>query len=299
MDALEELSIAKGDTSRGLPGDAIGLRIWYLRIWMVAGCVLGSGLVFGVKSGVRTQDKEKDLVARDYLLMLIFPAVVAGVVIWGFQGFEAALLQTLVGVDWPSKDTNLVDDLITIDSATKTFADNVGRVLPISLFAGDKLPSAKYTTPDGKEIDNSYYPEADVSKRPWDAWPDEHENARKNGRIQSGAPTYQLKQLFDSASVLAAILAMAFVNVDSGDAKNVNKDNAKAIFKDWNLDFRTDDEWNFLMSDKVGDIGVIPAATQWLKDISATPKAVSRLDVQLQMTQTFGLASDAYDKRPS
>jgi hypothetical protein len=297
MDALEELFIAKGDTSRGLQGDAIGLRIWYLRVWMLAGCVLSSALVLGVKAAVRTEDKEKDLVARDYLLMLIFPAVVVGVVVWGFQGFEGALLQTLVGVDWPSTDTNLVDDLLKIDPKTNTFSDGLGKVMPISLFAGDKLQTGKYTTPDGKEIESGYFPEADVSKLAWDAWSDAHENARKNGRMQgAGVPSYQLKQLFDSASVLAAVLAMAFVNVDSGDAKNVNKDTAKAIFKDWNLDFRTDDEWNFLMSEKVGDIGVIPAATQWLADLG-TKENVSRLDVQLQMTQAFGLAPDAYDKR--
>jgi hypothetical protein len=260
----------------------------------VGAFALGSLLVFGVKSTQRTNPGETDLVARDYLLMLIFPAIMIFVIVWVMQGFEGALLQSLVGIDWPDTDTSQVNDLLLLDEKTKTFATGAGKVMGISLFAKDKLNNANDTLPDGNQTDNSYYPEDQGTATEWDDRFDADDKARKDGRIQSGAPTYQLKDLFDSAAAFGGILAMALVNFDTADEKIVKKADARKIFQDWNLDFRAEDEWKTLMGLKATDVAVIPAAQQWLKDLPAQP-AKSR-DGLKQLAQAFGLPASSIDR---
>ncbi len=295
MDGFEELYVAKGDNPTGLQGDKIGLRIWYLRIWMVAAFLLSSLLVFALKSDKRAV--EQDLVARDYLVMLVFPAILIAVLVWGLQGFEGALLQSLVGVDWPDTDTGPVDSLLVIDGSPKdgksnTFKDGAGTPQKVALFAEKNLTSAKDISPDGTLIDNYYYPEA-PDKTAWNDRPDADEKARKDGRIQdSSAGTYRLKELFDSASVFAGILGMALANFDAADDVKVKKADAHKIFADWNLDFRTDVEWKGLMGADKGALGIIPAAQQWVSELTANPAAPSKLDLT-QLTAIFGLPAAA------
>jgi hypothetical protein len=258
MDGFEELYVAYGDEEKGLQGDQIGLRIWYLRIWMVASYILACLMVLGIKSG-DTRSADQKLVVRDFLLMLIFPLMMVLVVAVGKSGFEGALLKSLTGVDWPSGETDLVNSLLPVAEVdgVKSLIDGTGQSQPVALFAKSNLTA---------EGDNFFYPEAPAGTK----WADRtaaDEKARKDAHKASDQP-YTLKKLLDRAKILTGLLSMALVNFDQAEAKNKVQARAK-VFKDWNLDYRAEDEWNDLMETTGGTVGLLQAAEQWVSDLKA------------------------------
>jgi hypothetical protein len=269
FDGLEELLIARGNRSTGLQGDAIGLRIWYLRLWTTGAFILGSALAFGVKAGSPRNNPDTQPSWKDYLLALVFPLVLIGTIVWWKSGFEAGMLQALTGVEWPSTSTDLVDDLLLVDQKdkVKSIRAGTGTPLPVALFEAAKLKTGDDTDADGKAVPNSsFFPEGEASTE-WDARPAADEKARKDAHKASDK-TYQLKQLFDRAAIFSGLLSMALVNYDQADAGK--KDVTSAIFKDWNLNYRTDDEWNDLMETSGSKPGLLPAAEQWVADLKAS-----------------------------
>lgn len=277
FDGLEELLIAGGNPSIGLQGDAIGKRIWYLRLWLTGSFVLGSALAFGVKAGEPRDNADnnpkgwpfaKDPTPRDYLLGMVFPLVVIGVIVWWKSGFEGAMVKALTGVEWPSTSTDLVDDLLLIDEKdkVKSLRSDTGTPLAVALFDDAKLTAGTDTKADGTEFANRYFPESspDVT---WDDRASTTESARKDGHKASDKQ-YQLKKLFDRAAIFSGILSMALVNYDQADA--TRKEVTSAVFKDWNLNYRTETEWNDLMETNGGKPGLLQAAEQWMSDLKAS-----------------------------
>lgn len=287
-DGLEELLIAAGKRSTGLQGDAIGLRIWYLRLWTTGAYILGSVLAFGVKSGKPRDNPENNPTAwpypgdptwEDYLLGMVFPLVMIGAIVWWKSGFEGALLQSLTGIAWPSTKTDLVDDLVLVDQANNVNSIRAGAGAPraVALFPTSTLKPGDDSDADGKTVANTYFPEADPNTA-WDDRPDADEKVRREA-FKSSAQKYALPQLFSRAAVLSSLLSMALVNYHevrdgfqgTDDDWNSNqKSKVGAIFKDWNLTYRTDDEWNDLMETSNGKPGLLAAAEQWLSGLKGS-----------------------------
>ena len=294
FDGLEELLIARGNSSIGLQGDAIGKRIWYLRLWLTGSFILSSALAFGVKAGESRANPDvnpkgfpfaKDPTPRDYLLGMVFPLVVIGAIVWWKSGFEAGMLKALTGVEWPSTDTDLVDDLLLIDTKdnVKSLRPDAGAPLPVSLFDDTRLTKGSDAKGDGSAFDNMYFPEGDPATA-WDDRPAADAKARKDASKPSDNK-YPLKKLFDRAAIFSGILSMALVNYDQADASK--KDATSAIFKDWNLNYRTDKEWNDLMETTGGTPGLVQAAEQWLTDLKASKP--SDAGVLQRLTDAFAL----------
>lgn len=284
-DGLEVLSVNHGDTSKGIEGDRLGLRIWYLKLWMTGAYALSSLLVFGHKAASGDRQNDKDLDGSDYLLGLIGPLVMIAYKVIYKGGFDRELVKEIAGVDWPTTDTDKVDaTILPIEPSSQPgrmqFSTSKAGRFPVRVF--DNKPEVM-KQPTGL---NQYYPQDEADDIPWDDIPkrDDLERSRKS---HPTTQTYQFKELLDSAAMFSGLLAMAAVNYDTASDRNL----AKQIFKDWNLNFRTDDEWADLMENRVdGTPGFVKAMSQWWSAISAStpttpdPSAVVQLEIAMGLT---------------
>ncbi len=245
-DGLEVLSVNSGNTTKGIEGDRLGLRLWYLKLWMTGAYALSSLLVFGVKAAVDDRKNDKDLKARDYLLGLIGPLIMVAYKVVYKGGFEKELVKDIARVDWPTTDTDKVDTtILPIEPSSQPgimqFSASKAAKFPVRVF--DNKPDVMKPVISGSS--NLYYPQDEAEDIPWDDIPtrDDLERSRKS---HPTTETYQLKELLDGAAMFSGLLAMAAVNYDTATDRNL----AKQIFKDWNLNFRTDDEWADLMENR-------------------------------------------------
>jgi hypothetical protein len=258
FDAFEALLVNRPDPETGLQGDPVALRIFYLRLWITASFVTSSLIAFGAKAGDPRTDPKDGLDPRDYLLGWIVPLVVIAAIVWGKSGFEGALLRGSIGIDWPSTDTDLINPLLGVvqKGDGKVLAE--GTPQSVALFT--TLTDADEIRPDGAALKNSYFPEAPQATGFADL-PTADNKARKDAHTPS-ANQYQFKNLFDRAAMFAGLMSMALVNYESEDT--TDKTLATQIFKDWNLDFRTEGEWNDLMEDRADKKpGLLKAAENW------------------------------------
>jgi hypothetical protein len=283
-DATETLYFEHEDAPKGQEGDRLQRQLWFMQWWMTGAYFLSSLLVFGVKAAddPRSNDHlDKDLHGRDYLLSLIFPVLLIAYKVWYAGGFEGELLKSITGIDWPSTDTDKVKDtILPIEkdaTGRNTWSASRAQALPVRVFSDKEV--MKPTKLFGS--DNTYYPQDEAEDIPWDDIPkrDEQERARKS---KSTPQTYTLKDILEKAKFFSGILAMAAVNYDN----SIDKECAQQIFRDWNLDHRTDDEWNELMETKPdGTPGWLKAAQQWWEAISqgkdADPSAVLQMEIAL------------------
>src|SRR5262249_22682358 len=130
-----------------------------------------------------------------------------------------------------------------------------------------------------------YYPEDESKETAWEDIPKMDDQARQRNSKPSNQ-TYKLADLFDRAKLFAGLLAMAAVNYDTAPDKKMTPQ----IFKDWNLNFRTDDEWNDLMEKKSdGSPGLLNATKQWWDAISAPTPTTPPADAVKQLEIALGL----------
>jgi hypothetical protein len=297
FDALEELWLSRGTQpfhgifsakERGANGDEIGLKIWYLRLWMTSFYALSAVSVFGLKAGDKPRTSEDSLGAGYYLLSLVSTSVFIGYFIWGRSAFEREMVETFAGVDWPDTDYSLLESLVDSDIELRNprLLDGIGDTFKVALFSADQM----------KQINGKlYYPDAEDqdAQTKWDdrRAADDAVRRKRENHTESDQP-YRLKQLLDRATMFAGILSMAFVNYDMADT--AHKDDAKTIFQDWNLEFLTVDQWNDLMETrKDKKPGLLKAVEQWWSDVSAQPQKTSSDDVLAQLTAAFGMPSGA------
>jgi len=298
FDGIEALFICNPDAATGRQGDPLGLRVWYLRLWLTGSFVLSSLLAFGVKAKDPRTNPSPNPDPRDFLLGLVFPLVLIGAIVWGRSGFEGALLQAITGIDWPGNGTEEVDTFISVGEKQidgqagkrKFLQDDVGTPQSVALFKQESFEMGDETSADGTMAQYSYYPEAAAST-PFNDLSAADEKARREAHVAS-PNTYRFKQLFDGAAVFAGLLSMALVNYEeSSDSKK--KSIAASIFKDWNLSYRTESEWNELMETREDkNPGLIKAAQEWWSDLSAKPPRASSAGVVEVLGSAFGLAPE-------
>ena len=276
---------------KGIQRDRLGAHLWKAQ-YILAGCYfLSCVLGFSVKSlNSNASGREKDRGLVEYFLgLLTFTAVAAVLVIEGL--FDAFLLDKVAHVKWPKNITAYADQFLTVNTDPNVkgaFRNNGSSGFPVSLFnLGDN---------------DSSYPQDDTANFLDRTIKDDE--ARSKGSVESDKKTYKLNQLFERTKYLSGLLSMAAVNYNLVEAKE--KERARRIFRDWNLDYRAVDEWNDLMETNTAtkNPGLLEAVEEWWQSFDpatgaqaapTTPDAIQRRDANVRrLEEAFGIATPTH-----
>ena len=238
---------------RGVQRDKLGAEIWKAQYILAGLYFLSCMMAFSVKSTVSDANgREKKRTVFDFLLGLgMFTAIGAILVIDGV--LDSFLLDRIAHVRWPKTITGYADQFLTVNTDPKikgAFKNNGSKAFPVSLF---------------KLGDQDAYPQDDAA-----AWLErtvKDEEARSKASVDSDKKDYKLNQLFERAKYFSGLLAMAAVNYDLVGAPE--KERARRVFRDWNLDYRADDEWNDLMETVGQKPGLLEAVEEWWQSFNA------------------------------
>jgi hypothetical protein len=266
-DVFEAVRVTRSDTVKGVQGDQLALPLYVLKLWMALFYALGVVLALGLKSGRHDADGKRETESNvwDYMLGSVFPLVLIGWQVWGTGAFDIQLIKRVTGCDWPSPDTDLVDALLpmsTDDHGNHTFEPAKATRMPVQLFPNT---DAVFRSAG----DRKYYPQDDGAAFGERAVRD---TALRKQLSAPSTETYNLKDLFDRAADLTALLSMAAINYDQATDKDTARRATEEIFADWNLNYRSLNEWNALMAsgaDGSGQTGLLVTAQQWWDDIRA------------------------------
>ena len=278
---------------KGIQRDRLGAHLWKAQYILAGFYFLSCMLAFSIKSlhdDASGREKERKLLEYG-LGLLVFTLVPAVLVLEG--EFDAFLLDKVAHVKWPRNITGYVDQFLTINTDPNVkgaFKNNGSTGFPVSLFKlGEK---------------DSFYPQDDTALFPERTIKDEE--ARSKGSVESDKKNYKLNQLFERAKYLSGLLSMAAVNYDVVGAQE--KEKAKRIFRDWNLDYRAEDEWNDLMETDSAKIpGLLEAIEEWWQSfdpatgaqvIPATDEAKQRRKAtETRLEEALGIATPTHSGR--
>ena len=228
-------------------GDALSIDLWLIGLPVAGVFVVASLATFGLKSirgGAGT--RESGMSGWDFAIGMGFVSL--GWLILAAVGlFDDWPLRQVVGTPWPQKTTTQVDAYLPLDakSAPQTF--------PVKVFAPGDL-----VTVDGQPA----YPQDDTASIAWVDRPAHDEAIRRAKAKDSTRADYTFAELSKLASYLAGTFMMAAVNYDVGSADD--KTAAREVFRDWNLDYRTQEEWDSLIEVGPGArVGVARAVDRW------------------------------------
>jgi hypothetical protein len=268
---------------QGEEGDLLAFTLyWPVKVATLTTYLLSALLVFGLKS-LRSDASgtEGSSNAADYLIGLICPLALVGIA-FGNGLFENYVLEKLTGARWPGDGTQAVDRYLPLrtENDRQRFDGGTAAGFAVSLF--DTINEGIVTEIDGRK----YYVES-ANRSPYATRLRRDEEVRKTKQLASAENDYTITQLFDHAGRMAALLSMAALNYD-GASPQV-RSNVAEIFKGWDLDYRTVDEWDELMKASAGaDMGLLQAAKRWWDDISLArpvdPTAVERLEQGMAVT---------------
>lgn len=240
MDVVNVLALKAGDVEKGQEADRFSLEMYKLQLVVAAAYFVACPLAFSVKSsfaGTGGARREVGIQFRDFALMFPIPFMTFLVFIFGgdtLHWFDSNWIENLIGVKWPSDDTRIVDTFLTANQQGLMQNGSAGNV-SVRLFPEGNM---------GTSGDKKWFPEAAAttpfSKR-------EKENERERSDKSASFPSLGLKNLLDRAKYFSGLLAMAAARYDTAVGAD-QKAKAATVFKDWNLDFRTQQEWNDLMS---------------------------------------------------
>jgi hypothetical protein len=264
----ESFWLQPGSAEDGVEGDQVARAVFVPRL-VVFGTYLAAILVAGGTKAERTgpDGRETSVTVEDFLFGSII--LVGGIAVALRSGvLERKLLEDLVGSGWPGTATADVDRFLPADAARASGT-------PVRLFPD--TPEALPTASDGRR----YYPEDEAPATPFGDRPARDEAARKRLSQPSAVTGYTLGGLFDRAAQLSGLLAMAAVKYATAGPKL--RDHVSTIFKDWNLSYRTVQEWDELMDDK---LGLLPAVGRWSDGLRADqattdPAVLDRLEQEL------------------
>lgn len=263
LELLKTFLVDMESVENGEEGDRLGFTLfWPVKVSTLAAYFVSALLVFGVKTARKEDngDTESDASGWDFAICMIAPVAFISIT-WGTRFFEDLALEKIAGASWPDTTTDAVDRFLPLraGSGSPSFDEAGATGFAASLFASD---NQGIVTNGGRE----HYAEVS-SASPYDSLRRRNDVARKEKSRPSGKNDYKISQLFDHAAHLAGLLAMAAVNYDANPR---TRDNIKEIFKDWNLDYRTVAEWEYLMREEEGHPpGLVVAAEQWLSDLRA------------------------------
>ena len=283
-----DLSFSQNLEARGIQRDKLGAELWKAQYILAGLYFLSCMFAFGVKSSISDANgREKVRSPFDYLLGLaFFTAIGAILVIDGV--LDTFILDRVAHVKWPKILTQYADQFLTVNTDPKVkgaFKNNGSTGFAVSLF---------------KLGDKDSFPQDDAA-----AWVErtiKDEEARSKASVDSDKKDYKLNQLFERTKYFSGLLAMAAVNYDLVGAQE--KEKARRVFRDWNLDYRTDDEWNDLMETVGQKPGLLEAVEEWWKSFDPetgdqppvlTPEATTRRNAAVsRLEEAFGIATPTH-----
>ena len=235
----------------GKEGDLLNRRL-YERKLVLSGCMFASGLlVYGIKSTREEEgERETSFNGLDFLMGLVVPAGVI-ISIWVSGFFDEDIIESVVGTHWPGRSTEDVDEVLEL----RTTANGPNRLEA----RGDGKSVRLFNLPEGQ----THYPQDDTAS--YEERKEKDERKREDESNEHGL--FSLTGLFQKATQLSGILAMSAVHYD-GSSQQV-REQSGAIFKDWNLDYRTQAEWDMLMKESSGaDMGLLKAVNDWWEKLA-------------------------------
>jgi hypothetical protein len=237
LDVADVLGIKSGDRVKGKEADRFSLEMYKLQLIVAAGYFLSCILTFSVKSampGTGGAAKEVGFNGRDFGLIHIIPALTFPALMFcdSVQLFDSYWIKNLIGLKWPSNDTRIMDTFLTAAQDGALQNGSAGNV-SVRLFKQKEIVD---------EAGKKRYPEAAAST-PFVEREKQDEQARKEK--SASFVSIGLKNLLDRAKYFSGMLAMAAVRYDTAAVDQ--KEKAARVFKNWNLDFRAEEEWNELM----------------------------------------------------
>jgi len=280
-DVLDADVFGARDQSKGVEGDVLGKQLWLLQLMLWPFFFVACFVALCVKSTQKGSDgkTETSYTFWDFLISQAFAVFAACLLVFGLKEFEKRILG-VAGVRWPSLDTKAIDSYLKVadDGKLKKLQD--GSKFRVQLF-----PSAALVKPG--DVKNVAYPDDTASQ----AYPDaKASKAYPPPATNPPAPGYGLLQLFDRTKYLSGLLAMTTVKYfsDSVDDKKKTRANAEKILADWNLDFRTEDEWQALMGTVDGKkMGLLNATETWWNDLNDVTKKTGSDPAVLSVLQSF------------
>jgi hypothetical protein len=289
-DGVEVEVVTRRSEEKGKEGDELGRQLWYLQLWLAGTFAVSSLFVLLIRGADSRKNADGSIddslnFALYYLFLgSLVPLLFMVWKVWIGNDFDADLLFKLTGATWPSSDTALVSDYLVEQSGNQDtravfpmLKGDQGTEFQVHLFeANTLLPGPG---------DNKHYPQDDTTK----VWTDRLKNDELERRKQSKPfpEKYRLKGLLDRAVYFSGLLAMAAVNFDEATDKTA----VQQIFQDWNLDYRTVDEWHSLMDTPDATPGLLVAAERWWQGVQHPPAASDnaarqRLDAARQRLAT-------------
>jgi hypothetical protein len=256
LEALDMTQISRRSQEQGVEGDLPGLGIFKLQWVVTAFYFFAAALAFSIKSTRKNPDgsRETGRNAYDFLFGLSVVAVGFGLMGWWWRLFDRWLVEEVISAPWPGENMPFMSGYLGVSEDPRELYEGI-IASPVRLFPQDKIQ-----TIDDKEA----YPQNDDETIPWSERSDQDEKARKDNSIITEGD-YFLKDLLEKAGCFSGLLALATTNYDQVPA--AQKEKAKLVFKDWNLNYRTEREWRDLLDASEDRPGLINAAELWLEDL--------------------------------
>jgi hypothetical protein len=280
-DVLDADVFGARDDAKGAEGDILGKQLWLLQLMLWPFFFVACFVALCVKSKQTGSDGKTEIAYTfwDFLISQIFAVFASCLLIFGLKQFEKRIIG-VAGVQWPSIDTTAIDSYLKLADDGKLKKLQEGSKFKVQLF-----PTASLVKP--AEVKNGAYPDVDGNL----AFPDaKASKSYPPAGTNTTAADYGLLQLFDHTKYLSALMAMTTVKYfsDSPDAKKNTRTLAEKAIVDWNLDFRTEDEWTALMGTLDGKkMGLLTATETWWNDLNNSAKKTGSDPAVLQVLQSF------------
>jgi hypothetical protein len=200
---------------------------------------------------------------EDFVVPILCSALTSGILVWATNWFTDHVLEHTARAPWPSADSSAVDSRLRVEvigNRRMLFPPtDRGLDFKVRLFPTATADPGGAHFPEDKTIAANEF--------------DQHEEKDRAARREALKPwddeKYTLPELFEHAAQFAGLLGMAAVAYN--DAAPPVRQHMTAIFKDWNLDFASVEQWKALMEVKSDGtlVGVLRAAQSYTLDLAA------------------------------
>jgi len=233
--------------------------------WILAGShFLGNAASMVWKHGRKTGKLYPAGVhGEDFVFPLIFSGLTSGILVWATGWFTDHILEHTAGVPWPSANSGRVDSRLPVEviAGKRRLVPPTDRSLD---FKVRLFPTAK------ADAGGAFFPEdATIAADEFDDHAAKDVLARRAALTPWDDEKYTLPQLFENAAQFAGLLGMAAVAYN--EAAPPVRQHMTAIFKDWNLDFASQQQWKELMEVKPdgSPVGILRAAERYTHELAA------------------------------
>jgi hypothetical protein len=282
-DLWKQLHLNRNDLENAAQGDPLGRAFWPVQRGLTL-LFLGGAVTVYLTRSIQTNDdgtRVNGWRPADFFAGLVLPLV--GIAVLCSGKVLDFVLREAAGLALPRPATPNIAPYLPEEAAGEgpvSWSAHGARRFGVRLFADTALQQAE----DGGA---RFYPE-ETGLPYWAGDRRQRDEAlRRERSVPSARSDYTLAELFEDATRLSALLAMASVNYQ--EAGPSTRERASRIFHDWNLDYRTVDEWQALLNAEPGpDTGLIPALGHLLEDVRAGRDAID-IDSYRRLLDAFAI----------